>query len=247
MSTQTYDFTLTAGGSQVILAEGDYFRIMSSTGPVEVLMSEGSRYGPIAAGQGQKGKRYTRLTVRDRSGSANLGFIMVAGEEFVDNRVNGEVSVIDGEKARTLAGGMFSGSPFSAASVGNFSLCQLWNPAGSGKNLIINALSVNALAGAIVNVYTNVAMSPTDQTVTRSANKLSGAAIGVAQSRIDAVAAVPAFNNNLLQTLLAPANVTQGWGIRGGVVIRPGAGLVAINNGANAQLITNFEWFEESV
>ena len=88
MSTQFYDFALAANASQVILAEGEYFKIFSSTGTVEVTRSDGAKYGPISAGQGARNKHFDRLTIRDKSGAANMGFIIVSDADFVDDQLS---------------------------------------------------------------------------------------------------------------------------------------------------------------
>lgn len=85
-AAQIYDFTLTAGGVQTILAEGSYYRILSSTGTLEVRRDGGSRLGPISAGQGERDE-FQRLTLRDLSGAPNSGFVIVADGTFVDDTV----------------------------------------------------------------------------------------------------------------------------------------------------------------
>ena len=63
----------------------------------------GSSLSPLYAGQGQR-KEFQRLTVTDKSGAANVVLIIVADDDFIDDRITGEVSVIDGSKARTKTG-----------------------------------------------------------------------------------------------------------------------------------------------
>lgn len=246
MSTQTYDFTLTAGGSQVILAEGDYFRVMSSTGQVEVLMSDGSRYGPIAAGQGQKGKHYTRLTVRDRSGAGNVGFIMVAGEEFVDNRVNGEVSVIDGGKARTIANSAFAWALGAPAIAATYAACQLYNPVGSGKRVIVKAYSVVATAPTYVQTHTNLAaLANLGAALVNSKHR--GGVMPIAVSRYENFAVTtpsPAFIDYIGMPVGAQSYPRL---LQEPVVLEPGAGFIVEAQTANVQMNASFEWTEEAV
>jgi hypothetical protein len=138
-SARMYDFTIPANGSFQLNVEGEYVRIMSSTGNVE-LVTETYRIGPIAAGQGQANTPFKRLTINDKSGVANKGVILVAASDFVDQRIAGEVSIIDGSKYRVLAGGAFTAHLFAPASAGNFSGVQIWNPSTSGKNVIIEQI-----------------------------------------------------------------------------------------------------------
>jgi hypothetical protein len=87
MSTQFYDFTLVANGSQIILAEGAYFKVLTSSGVLDVRLSDGSKYGPIGPGQGARNKDFKRLTLVDKSGSANSGVLIVSDADFVDDQL----------------------------------------------------------------------------------------------------------------------------------------------------------------
>ena len=84
-----YDFALTAGGIGIILAEGAYFRVQSSSGAVSVIVDGLGELPGLLAGQGIKSTPFKRLTLRDASGAANVGKILVSNEEFIDNRTYG--------------------------------------------------------------------------------------------------------------------------------------------------------------
>ena len=123
---QIYDFKMTPGGSFMLPAEGDYVRIMTSTGALEII-SESMRLGPLEAGQGQSGTPFKRITLTDKSGSTNIGTVLVASSGFVDNRINGVVAVIDGGKARSLSGNMFMSALTRDAQAGKYPALQVWN------------------------------------------------------------------------------------------------------------------------
>ena len=91
-----YDFTLTAGGSQVLLVEAAYFRVQSATGAVDVSVEGFGTLPGLLVGQGIKDTPFKRLVIRDASGAANLGTILVASQEFVDNRTYGVTSITGG-------------------------------------------------------------------------------------------------------------------------------------------------------
>ena len=84
-----YDFNLTAGGFAVILAEGAYFRVQSSTGALSIIIDGLGELPGLLAGQGIKDTPFKRLTLRDVSGAANVGKLLVSNEEFIDNRTYG--------------------------------------------------------------------------------------------------------------------------------------------------------------
>lgn len=88
-----YDFTLAAGGSQVILAEGEYFRVQSATGAIDVTVEGAGTLPGLLSGQALKDTPFKRLVLRDASGAPNSGTILVASQEFVDNRLYGVVTL----------------------------------------------------------------------------------------------------------------------------------------------------------
>lgn len=88
-SFKIYDFTLQANGVQTLPAMGSYFRIMSSTGSLEVTVEGRGTATGLQAGQGFKDQPFTKLLLRDTSGAPNSGFILAASSEFFDNRLNG--------------------------------------------------------------------------------------------------------------------------------------------------------------
>lgn len=86
-ATQFYDFTLAANASQTILAEGSYYKILTSTGALRIRRDGGSGIGPITAGHGERNAEYKRLTITDLSGAGNSGIIVVADADFVDEQL----------------------------------------------------------------------------------------------------------------------------------------------------------------
>lgn len=82
---QTYDFTLAAGGSIQIPAAGEFFRVQSATGKVDVISEFGLLKG-LTAGQGARSP-FQRLAIKDASGAANSGTIIVGSAEFIDNQL----------------------------------------------------------------------------------------------------------------------------------------------------------------
>ena len=240
------DFRLTAGGSFPLLVEGEYVRIMTSTGPVEI-QADDYDLGPLSPGQGMEGSPYRRLLIVDRSGAPNIGTVLIASSGFIDQRINGDVSIIDGEKSRTLAGGMFAGVPICANGGANFSNTQVWNPAGSGKNLIINAATSALYGGAgAVNYCFSTVMLNTAAT-NAVANKKAGAAGSVAQLRRELTVGVGSTGLSILRNETLPSTTSLQWNVRGALVVPPGYGLQVASEVSNFSLNTSVEWFEEAV
>lgn len=254
--SKIYDFTLTAGGSQRILVQGDYVRVMSSTGAVEIV-TDLIRIGPIVAGQGQKNTPFQWVTINDKSSAGNVGTILIADSDFVDQtilgavsvngtvNISGSVSTIDGEKARTLAGGMYAGAAAIGAVAAQYANCQLWNPVGSGKNLIV----VQADAGSPT-ASNPVYLGTTIQCATLYAypggnKKIAGGVANVAQLRVENRVASDPYTFGILKNIFVGASMTSTWLMKGAIVVPPGCGFNCSQATANAQLNCNFEWFEE--
>lgn len=242
-AAKIYAFQMAAGGTFQVLAEGSYYKLLSVAGDVSVARDGGTDMA-LEVGQGEKDAEFKYLTIRDLSGALNSGTIVVADNTFVDDRVQGLVEVVDGDATRTKAGGMYMATPASAAVAGQLSHAQLWNPAGSGKNLIVTAMAVQSTSASTFGIgFNNVALT-TDQTATRLMNKKQGLTAGVAQARIQASAAILFTNHGY--TLYVPANGYQPWPIKGAIIVTPGSGLITYNAVANQSQVTNFEFYEEA-
>ena len=241
-SAKIYDFTLTAGGSFSLPVSGSYVRIMSSTGTVEIV-ADGFRIGPIVAGQGSKDKDFKRLTIVDRSGAANIGTVLVADSDFVDQTILGSVSVIDGGKARTIANNAFIGVNLYSAVAAQYSKVQLWNPANTGKSLILGAFSFSStVAGSVYARYNTAALAISGSL--SPASKLVGGAAPSALFRVESAATV---TDPTLAGFNFLANSAVFYTPKEPFVIRPGYGLVINHQTVNADISANFEWFEEAI
>jgi hypothetical protein len=239
-SARMYDFTIPANGSFQLNVEGEYVRIMSSTGNVE-LVTETYRIGPIAAGQGQANTPFKRLTINDKSGVANKGVILVAASDFVDQRIAGEVSIIDGSKYRALAGGAFTAHLFAPASAGNFSGVQLWNPVASGKNIIIEQIIPYITGGLYLQVVMSAVQLPAGIAANignkKSGGPLPGGLALITSASLTAVAPLATFGiGNTTQ--YKPVNP---------YVLTPGYGLNLASPTLNIDCGAEIEFFEESI
>lgn len=237
-----YDFTLTAGGSMQLLVQGDYMRIMSSTGAVEVL-TDHYRIGPIMAGQGQAKSPFTRLTIIDRSGAGNVGNVLVADSDFIDNRINGEVSVIDGGRSRTVSDNAFFGNVQVSGVSLQFAVGQIYNPTGSGKRVIIESLSV---ASSVAMAVDGLFLSAPVGTLSGSApSKLSGGTASVAQLwRANQGSNPPGVGSF---EFFISASLTFYIPFKEPLVLLPGYALAFVGQGTGGNLVVNSEFYEELI
>lgn len=113
------------------------------------------------------------IVVTNLSGAAMAGTLKLGPRDwsFEDQRLVGEVSVIDGGRFRTLSGSVFGWRLSQAASVGNNNVAQIWNPAGSGLRVLVKSYSVQG--GAMVCGFNNVSLGSAGGTI---GNKLAGGA-----------------------------------------------------------------------
>lgn len=187
------------------------------------------------------------IIVTSLSGAAISGTISVGNGDIRDSSVMGEVSVVDGAKARTLAGVAFSGRAYQANVAGQYSAVQLWNAAGSGKNVIVSQLSVLSFTGIwSATIATAVALGalPLDSVVK---SKLAGGAASVnTQLRKQAAVAFPTVDA-IIGVLGGAAGQTEPYRFTEPVVIPPNCGLTLyISNAVNTDLSVNFECIEEA-
>lgn len=244
--SRRYDFAMSAYGTFILSAVGKRFVIKSATGAVRVKTNTGDDLNGLEGGQGLgSDTQFSRLEITDISGAANSGYIIVSDDAFIDNRITGEVSVIDGEQARTIAQGRFFGSPSITSGAATFAIQQLWNPAASGKQLIITGLNCStSVAG------TMVIFGDTAQRLNLQANYGNGYLGGSAPSaemRYELSGGIPPYALGLMASFNCQAGGTQSMPLSGPIVVPPSAGLSILCNQFSSFVVSNFEWWERAV
>jgi hypothetical protein len=241
-SARIYDFSMPAGGSFVLPVEGCYVRIMGSTGAVE-LVTETYRIGPIAAGQGQANTVFKRLVINDKSGAPNIGTLLIGGENFVDQRITGDVSVIDGGKNKSIAGLTFFVGMNQTPVVAQVSQCQLWNPVGSGKNVIVSSYGFTSDLAATIFVRTSTTPLPLLQG--NPPSKKMGGALGISEARSLSAGSLGATVTTFYPSPNLTAGSTYNQPLKEPIVIPPGFGIFCYSSVANSTLFFNLELTEE--
>jgi len=161
-------------------------------------------------------------------------------------RISSTVSVVDGGRARVNAGVAYAAGIDVTAVAAKQSCVQLWNPAGSGKRLVLGQLAVISSSASSVACYpASAALSFV--AVPPVVNKLLGGPVGVAQARIDQLAAAPVYTYGVAQTLGSQLSASAFWKPTEPMVILPGFGMNVVLNAANVNLSAGFEWFEEAI
>jgi hypothetical protein len=188
MSRQ-YDFTLpaTVGASVLVSAVGSVCRMVSTPGgAVRVRTSQGATYD-IEAGQGfqlKEGETFQEIYISNITGVAQTGTVFVGSSSFIDTRIPGQVSVIDGAVASVAANLEYlttatCGATPAAGAYGNI---QIWN-GSTTKGVAIRQITFQSstLAQQLRLRMTNAAISGSFAQIgsKRSAAISSGGSIGI--------------------------------------------------------------------
>jgi hypothetical protein len=236
-----YDLNLNANGAQQIDVAGTYFKYAKGAGPIRVQI-DGGGYVDLLPGQGMEGLKFTRLMVKDTSGATNNGALVAGDGRFIDARITGSVEVIDGGKNRTNADLACMGYAYSGPVAGQYTHIQLFNPAGSGKNLYVGQIgffSTGTVNNGITIGQYNTALP---NLVRQGARKRLGATASIAQVN---------STNNAAQLLLAASPMAAlaknlpSLKFIEPIEIQPGFGLIVINATTAEDLGATFEYFEE--
>jgi hypothetical protein len=215
-------------------------RITGLTGGWDITLSPGRA---VRLPAGERG-----FVIQNASGVPMAGLLAAGGPgwDIEDSSVAGTVNVVDGGKAKTLAGQVAIVSILvGAAGAGIINAAGLWNPAGSGKNLICKRLhfsSPTAQALSLTPITAALAGAPI-----APASFLVGAPYAGAVQGTWANAAVGAFGVALGR--LGVYDIAAGVGVQLAVeepmVIPPGNGVVAVTGTANTGLTVNVAFAEE--
>jgi len=172
-----------------------------------------------------------------------VGTLVIGDGEFSDNRISGSVEVIDGGKARTLANITCVAIASQGGVAGQNSMVQLWNPAGSSKNLIMKqVVSVSQTSQGFYHLDYNVAL--TTLLAGPRPKKLGAGYTGPAQIRGQNNAAI--LGAAMLLTN-GPTSVSNKFRPDEPFVIPPGWGYIVAAQALAADVSANFEWYEESL
>lgn len=243
-STRVYNFSIPAGGSFQLPVTGSYFRVMTATDVLEV---QGDTFGniyPLYTGQGLQGQEFRSLNLLNRTGATNNGSILVSDGKFVDDRITGDVSIIDGGKNRTIANNSFTVVNYVAGVAAKGPSIQLHNLVGNSKRLIVNTMGISSTAAQGL----NCGISSNILTITGATgqSKLSNGFASTSRTYSDNLVANPINVYGLLIFNIV-ANVSYEKKFIEPIVLNPGYGLTLYSGGTGLDLSAYFEYFEESI
>jgi len=242
--------TLAAGAKLDIGIAGSFLRLSECQWPVTIsLLKEGRVIGTMnnmLAGDYVQGVDFDAVWVVNGAAAQVVG-LQISGGGAGSNRVIGEVSIVNGEKSRVLSNQAYSVKLQTVSVAGQLAHCQLFNPGGSGKNLIVDGLLLSVVNQQSISIgeYSTALANANAAAV---ASKLLGGAV--------APVALPKYGNNaamLLTTYLAMVTVPNASSVdidplmNSPIVVPPGRGLTVVSHTANYDFSCNVSFFEESI
>lgn len=250
---QVFDINIPVNGSRTIDVVSRYIYFLSGSaggadtqiafrpesGGETVYLRPGQAYKLNQTEQAQK--RWYMFSVKNEA--TITGQILMGEGEFFDNRISGSVEVIDGGKARTLAGTACMAYGYVGSVAAQYSHVQLLNPAGSGKNFFVGQVGFysggTVAAGVALGQY-NIAL-PT--LVRTGVKKLLSAGVSIAELR---------STNNAAQLITGGPMAAMDKMLKSlkfiePIVVPPGYGLVMQNGTLGEDIGGTFEYFEEVV
>lgn len=239
--------TFTAGEVKVFEFSGDYFEIIDAPYPLTVELSDrnGGLAGKLTLAEQSFNIKagYSRITLT--SPTAQTVRIGYGSGEVGNRRTAGIVSVVDGGRARTLAGVAYTGSCYCGAVVGQFSHSQIWNPTTT-KNIIISQVILTSASSQNLVLRAHAAAFATVASQANPASKkIGGADSGMQFFTTNNVgtAATGKFFGNLGVT---PFNTTT-YRFSEPLIITPLQSLVVCSQTANTDVSATFEMYEEQI
>lgn len=246
-----FTLPLAANEAREVAISGEYFELRNAVYPItliELLDRSGgvvSRMDNPEQSDFVRPGRYETVRITNGPNAQTVKHFYGSGDAG-SRRTSGIVEVVDGAKSRTLAGLVFLGYGYCPAVSAKFSYVQLWNPAASGRRLVLGQVTyaANQAASAIAHMgYMTVALASLSG---NPKNKLLGGAVSAAEIRTENFTSAPGSVS--MSDLYMPGAVNQTLKINEPIIINPGIGLIVeLNALPNVGLSTNFEFYEETI
>lgn len=156
---QDYDITVAVGQSRQLDAPGEYFyyNAGSAGGADSTIYMRGLSSGlriKLKPGQGfrlPKGTSETSWVITNFAGAATIvGFVTVGDGEITDNRISGDVSIIDTARNTVLSNSAFRSNAYQGPIAGQYSHAGVWNPSTSTKNIAVQWVTLSASAACSI-------------------------------------------------------------------------------------------------
>lgn len=254
---QTVQVSLSAGvWYESNIPRSTFFTLAETESALTVELSEGQGYRAESAENVESGYR-----VMVKPGGAPIGYVRMysataqtvrfgysySGREIDNKKVTSTVAVVDGSKEISIRGDSYSAFISQPAVVGEYSHLQLFNPAGSGRVLIVNDLSAYHYYAGEVGIHWerwNTALANLDLVFGGVNKNLSDSGLGVAERRIEARATTLGASTDVLRYSVRSQYELDDFKLVEPVVLPPGSGLVVRLSGTNMAIAGTFQYHE---
>lgn len=248
---RTQDFIAPVGGGLTVQIKANYIKYLDGSAGglstrIRVRSDRGGADLTMEPGDSVKlPQDVAQFTVENADGEATIAGVLIAGlGEFNSDRVIGTVSVIDVARDRTMAGVSFLSLVYMAANAASNSMVQLWNPAGSGRRAIVQAIKAGSDGASGFGVYMTAVALANLYVVNNPINKLAGGAVSVLQHRTEYIVGSPAEPQMVGGTVIAN-DETMWYRFAAPVILPPGYGLKLWKSSMNQSLTATFDFYEE--
>jgi hypothetical protein len=200
----------------------------------------------LKVGQGFKlNTDFDRLVISNNLAQGNiLGNLVIADGTFSDHRVVGTVEVIDGGKNRTLSGAAFIIAMYQGPVAAQYSAVQLFNPATSKKNTVIEKMYVSSATAQFLKIGSNMVANAAP--AGNAPAKKIGGAQSLAQYIVSSAVGAPAGFAFLVQ-IQVQASQALVIEFREPIILPPGYGLNVIGGAVNTDVNASIEFYEDGV
>ncbi|WP_295375628.1 hypothetical protein [uncultured Pseudacidovorax sp.] len=243
-----------AGETKTFQIAGHYIEILDAQYSCDVVLMDrtGSQQSFM---RGAEASFFTRPsggfeTVQITSAQAQTIRLFVGSGDAGTRRISSTVNVVDGARARTIAGAAFIAGINAQSAAGKIAVAQLRNAPASAKRIVVNRvlLACDNTATAVAFGYIATPISATAGG-TMASKMLGGPASTSAQGFTDTAsfAAAPPAGVVELGVASVPAGGTFEFIFDEPIVLVPGASLVYYTNAQAATLRTLTHFTEEAI
>lgn len=241
---QTYTFT---GTGRQIDAHGVFFRYESGTDGSGVtairVLADGAILGTFEPGDTIDLPTPAKRWEIYPTSAGCIGSVRVGNARVSSNKLQGVVQIVDGAKSRTLSNLAFSGTGYQGALAGNAAQVQLMNKGTSGKNIIINEVSIYANSATAVMMGFTVTAFASVLSPGRS-KRVYGADSTAGEIRAQNTPTPP---TNPMRTWVLGVATMQSYRPSEPIYLVPGAALYVSTAGANGiDISMSADWWEEA-
>lgn len=239
MTSNSYDFSLAAavGASQQVFVSGSKLKVLEAAGGmVEVSTSNGSKYR-LMEGQGfsLENDQFDWVIVRNLLPTAIAGRIFVGDSNFIDDRITGNVSIVDGSRDVTSAGSQFFGSAAFGAAALRFPIIGIRSVT---KKVFVRSILVGSTSAGLITLFSCNGDPTSAPAIGAGVGRNLIAGVGAASSAKsiggDAAAASPTAGElpgvATFATLLVTTSEMLRLEFPRPILLQPGMGLVMVAN-----------------